>query len=131
MIKKDAMNLLISILLCYGMTNIIVNGSIFEPIRNWLGGHADNFFIAKLFQLVSCMMCSGFWVGALVGWFYGPFVYWNILFHGCLYSGAVWLIHCLANTLGQGYDPSKVINIVIDQPIEITNKEETNDNSED
>ena len=122
------MSLLIAILVCYGMTNIIVNGSIFESFRNWIASKADKWIFEKLYQLVSCMMCMGFWVGAVVGVFLGPFIWWNVLFHGCIYSGSTWLIHCLANTLGQGYDPARTINVVIDQPIEI--KENENEHTE-
>lgn len=118
------MELLISILLCYGITNILVNGSIFEPFRNWVGSKADKWIFEKLFQLISCVMCTGFWVGAFVGLFLGPFVWWNLLFNGALFSGTSWLIHCLATTLGQGYDPAKTINVIIDQPIQIKESNE-------
>lgn len=41
-------------LISYGLTQILVYGKIFDPIRpktGWLG------------QLLSCPMCTGFWVG--------------------------------------------------------------------
>ena len=43
----------------YGLTQILVYGKIFDPIRpkrGWLG------------QLLSCTMCTGFWVGLFL-WF--------------------------------------------------------------
>ncbi len=125
------MELIITILLTYGMTNIIVNGSIFESFRNWFAHRADKWIFEKTYQLLSCMMCSGFWVGAFVGAFLGPFPQWNILFNGCLYSGSTWLIHCLATLLGQGYDPARTLNIVIDQPIKIEDSGEANEHTED
>lgn len=123
------MELLITILLAYGMTNIIVNGSIFEAFREWFAHRADKWIFEKIYQLVSCMMCTGFWVGAFLGMVLGPFPWWNILFNGCLFSGSTWLIHCLASLLGQGYDPAITVNLVSEQPIEI--KESKDEYTED
>jgi hypothetical protein len=121
------MELLISILLAYGITNIIVNGSIFEAFRNWFAHRADKWIFEKIYQLISCMMCMGFWVGAFVGLFLGPFIWWNILFNGALFSGSTWLIHCLATTLGQGYDPARTVNVIIEEPIEIKKEKDNSD----
>ena len=41
-------------LISYGLTQIIVYGKILDPIRPKTG---------KLGQLLSCPMCTGFWVG--------------------------------------------------------------------
>ena len=46
-------------LISYGLTQIIVYGKIFDPIRPKEG---------KLGQLLSCPMCTGFWVGIFL-WF--------------------------------------------------------------
>ena len=46
-------------LISYGLTQIIVYGKIFDPIRPKSG---------KLGQLLSCPMCTGFWVGIFL-WF--------------------------------------------------------------
>ena len=57
------MEYLILILACYGITNIIVNGKIMEPVikaLQWLNAHA-------LLTLLNCSMCTGFWVGVFVG----------------------------------------------------------------
>ena len=51
------MNFLWFSIIAYGMTQIIVYGKIFEKIRptqGWLG------------QLLSCPMCTGFWVGVFL-----------------------------------------------------------------
>jgi len=50
-------SLLYFILTAYGLTQILVYGSIFDKIRptkGWLG------------KLFSCTMCMGFWVGAFL-----------------------------------------------------------------
>lgn len=46
-------------LVSYGLTQIIVYGKILDPIRPKSG---------KLGQLLSCSMCTGFWVGLFL-WF--------------------------------------------------------------
>tara|TARA_B100000989_G_C19532196_1_gene470715 strand:+ start:5696 stop:6019 length:324 start_codon:yes stop_codon:yes gene_type:complete len=46
-------------LISYGLTQIIVYGKIFDPIRPTKG---------KLGQLLECPMCTGFWVGVFL-WF--------------------------------------------------------------
>ena len=54
------MNLIWFILCAYGLTQILVYGSIFDKIRppkTWLNG---------LGELFHCPMCMGFWVGAFL-----------------------------------------------------------------
>ena len=51
------MSLLWFVLTCYGLTQILVYGSIFNGVRPRKGFLGD---------LLKCSMCTGFWVGALV-----------------------------------------------------------------
>ena len=51
------MNLLYFVLSCYGLTQILVYGSIFKPVRPAKG---------KLGELFHCPMCMGFWNGVLL-----------------------------------------------------------------
>ena len=44
--------------MAYGMTTIIVYGSIFEGLRNWLNKHSKFFG-----ELVNCPLCTSTWVG--------------------------------------------------------------------
>ncbi len=98
------MSILISILLCYGISNIIVYGSIFEGFRDKLNLYSPDFW-GKLF---SCMMCLPFWVGIfisivshLLGYYqFSPLSYNGldnsyiaVFFDGCVLSGTTWLIH--------------------------------------
>lgn len=53
------MNFIWFCLISYGLTQIIVHGKIFDPIRPKSG---------KLGQLLRCPMCTGFWVGLFL-WF--------------------------------------------------------------
>ena len=51
------MDLLYFILVSYGLTQILVYGSIFDPLRPAKG---------KLGELFQCSMCLGFWVGVFL-----------------------------------------------------------------
>ena len=91
------MDLLYFILVCSGMTQIIVYGSIFKnfrPNKEFLGGFGE---------LFHCPMCMGFWVGLLV-WSLSPyasslFVFEQNLITGfmmsCLSSGTTYIINVL------------------------------------
>jgi len=93
------MNILIFILIAYGISNIIVYGALFEGIRNYLVRNDPNF----TGKLATCMMCNSFWVGVILTSILfspvstlfcvaSPLTYF---FNGCLTSGCVWLIHTL------------------------------------
>lgn len=98
------MELLLFILVSYGISNIIVFGSIFEGFRELMDDVSPNFF-GKLF---SCMMCTPWWVGfflslgaQLSGYAeFSPFynyglenIYLSVFLDSCLISGTTWLIH--------------------------------------
>ena len=98
------MELLLIILVSYGISNVIVFGSIFESFRELMDDLSPNFF-GKLF---SCMMCTPWWVGfflslgaQLSGYSqFSPFynyglenIYLSIFLDACLLSGTTWLIH--------------------------------------
>jgi len=84
------MNLLLFILICYGMTMILVYGSIFNLIRPKEG------FFGKLFK---CTMCTGFWVGIIVNllmFLINKDIFNSILLgsflSGCISSGTSYLL---------------------------------------
>ena len=94
--KGFLMEFFIYVLLVFGITNIVVRGSIFDSFRDWLEKKSENiWFFKKISTLVNCPMCFGFWAGAFVGFFYGPFDWWNILFNGGVYSATTWIIWLL------------------------------------
>ena len=91
-------DLVIWILVCYGITNGVVGSSILGTFRRKVMK-----FNETLGDLVSCPMCFGFWAGILVSlvWasptgegavFLGPEWYHHIL-DGFLASGTCWLFH--------------------------------------
>jgi hypothetical protein len=56
-------NTVIFILASIGMTHIIIDGSIFQFLRDWIKNNLPE-KIAKLFE---CYMCLGFWCGVFMG----------------------------------------------------------------
>lgn len=58
------MILLIFILVCYGISNILVYGSIFEGWRKFLAKMGTGDY--SLYKLFTCMMCLPTWIGFLV-----------------------------------------------------------------
>jgi len=102
------METLIWILSAYGMTNILVYGSIFEGVRNTIHNlsNVKIFGIREIFTflsgLISCVMCTSTWVGFLMGYFFSPTTthlllhpYLGIFFDGMLASGSVWMINAI------------------------------------
>ena len=95
------MDLLYFVLAAYGMTQIIIFGSIFNNVRppkSWLNG------FGKLFH---CPMCMGFWVGVFLfginehtELFTFEYNLANTLILGCLSSGACYLLSVLVNDFG-------------------------------
>jgi len=85
------MELLYFVLAAYGLTQILVYGTIFDKVRpteGWLG------------ELLSCPMCTGFWVGALLFGINGYtelFTYEynlaNLLILGWLSSGTSYILN--------------------------------------
>ena len=55
--------MLFELLASVGMTNIIVNASIFDKERNYIFSHTSD----RVRSLLSCMLCTGFWSGMLFG----------------------------------------------------------------
>ena len=127
------MEFLVMILCAYGLTNIITQGTIFDGFKEKLSEisiRRENGFIKwcldKFITLINCPMCTGFHVGWFIGIFFGPFVWWNFIFNGAVYSGTCWIIHSFVQYLGNGNDPTRSVLIMTDEPITIKdiNKED-------
>ena len=91
------METLIWILAAYGMSQIIVFGSIFQNLRDWLIRNSTFFG-----DLVQCMMCTSTWVGFFFSLaFFSPTAnmvtipFTHVFFDGMLASGSVWAINAL------------------------------------
>lgn len=101
--------LLLWILLSYGMSNILVYGSIFSGPRDTINKWAATEHIPLrgvwvfLSDMLKCMMCAPTWVGFFFGIFlYSPvhellgvnnYVSW--FFDGMLASGGTWAINSI------------------------------------
>ena len=101
--------LILWMIMAYGLSNILVYGSIFNEPRNYIFKQAENeesyftsFFIF-LKGMLSCMMCTPVWVGFFFGIFlYSPVhellnvnAYVSWFFDGMLASGSVWAINSI------------------------------------
>lgn len=86
---------LIYILIGWGTTDILVNGSILDGLRSYA--------IVKfplLAKLLTCVRCSGFWVGILMGLLSGgifelSFYPLGVLTSGFLVSGSSVILNAL------------------------------------
>lgn len=101
--------LLIFMLVAYGMTTILVYGSIFNGLRqsihNW--GNSDYMAFNGLgnfiSELIKCILCTSTWVGFFLSLtFFSPihnFIglneYVSVFFDGMLSAGSVWAINAI------------------------------------
>jgi hypothetical protein len=92
------MILLFWILAAYGMTSILVWGSIFEPMRTFIKKHSKFFG-----DLIECTLCTSTWVGffmslvlgSLSKQFFDNFFIVNLFFDGMLTAGSVWALNAI------------------------------------
>jgi hypothetical protein len=102
------MEILVWLMVAYGMSNILVYGSIFQGLRNGIKDWGNTILpfngLAKFVgELLSCMMCTSVWVGFLLSFFYyspstsliGAPLWFGWFFDGMLASGAVWAINAI------------------------------------
>ncbi len=101
------MEILIWAMVAYGMTNILVYGSIFNGLRtsihNWGNNPLTvfNFLGQFLSGLISCVLCTSTWVGFFLSLVYfspnhnliGLNEYLSVFFDGMLSAGLVWAIN--------------------------------------
>ena len=95
------MELIYFILSAYGLTQILIYGSIFNkiiPLRDWLVGYGI---------LFHCPMCMGFWTGLFLfgineytELFTFEYTFANALILGWLSSGTCYLLSMLVNDFG-------------------------------
>ena len=101
--------LILWMVMAYGMSNILVYGSIFNGPRNYINKMSQRPFLLMhgffvfLTDMLKCMMCTSTWVG----FFFGIFLYSPVhellgitkiaswFFDGMLASGAVWAINSI------------------------------------
>ena len=83
------------LIVCFGITNILVFSRLFEPFRDWLEPRSK-----WLRVLISCVMCCGAWVGFAMHFAFSPtfechvapeIVSWFL--DGMFASGGCWIIN--------------------------------------
>ena len=96
------MELLYFILASWGMTQILVYGSIFEPARAWILEKS-----VWVGALIHCPMCTGFWVGVFLFGINGytelfNFEYniANLLILGCIASATSYALNVVISDSG-------------------------------
>jgi hypothetical protein len=96
-------------LVAYGMTTILVYGSIFngfrQSIHNWGNNEFAPFqFLGKFLSgLISCVLCTSTWLGFFLSMimfspvhtFIGLNEYFSVFFDGMLSAGSVWAINAI------------------------------------
>ena len=83
------MELIIWILAAYGMTQILVYGSIFDTPRDWIKMNSTFFG-----DLISCVMCTSTWVGVFFSLtFFSPTIDFVIRGQSGTNSGSVWALN--------------------------------------
>jgi hypothetical protein len=101
--------LILWMVMTYGISNILVYGSIFNGPRNKINQWAEdefapfNDFWVFLADMLKCMMCTPTWIGFFFGIFLyspvhtildvNPYVSW--FFDGMLASGSTWMINSI------------------------------------
>jgi hypothetical protein len=93
--------------IAYGMTSILVWGSIFENQREWIKKKSKFFG-----DLISCTLCTSTWVGFFMSIFLGSLsnllfdTWWifDIFFDGMLTAGLVWTI----NSIVEFFEESRI-----------------------
>lgn len=98
------MQIILFIFACIGATHIIVDGQIFEPIRNLAKKYLPN----KMYYMFECYQCAGVYAG----WLCGALVFtdvsiWQIL--ACGFAGS-FLANFAAMTMNY-LEAQTIINI--------------------
>lgn len=101
--------LILFILIGTGITNIVVNASILDKVREMLSEQSE-----FLEGLLECMLCSGFWVGAILSIGYAEV--------GFIAGGAI--ISLMSYTFGSLMDYIHTSVSVFEAQIEQTDVEE-------
>jgi hypothetical protein len=86
------------IMTAYGMTSILVWGSIFESTREFIKKHSKFFG-----DLITCTLCTSTWVGFFMSLVLGGIVgnvlnvHWliGLFFDGMFTAGSVWAINAI------------------------------------
>ena len=98
--------LVLFMILAYGFSTIMVYGTIFKGMRDFIKAYGNSDLILSdtfnfISGILSCMMCCSTWIGFFLGavlfsptyQFFGTSPYISWFFDGLFTSGAVWAIN--------------------------------------
>ncbi len=107
---------IIFILICYGATNNLIYGSVFEWWRTFLSKFGTNGY--SLHKLFTCFMCLGTWMGFAVSMILSHFGYMKLtpmgelgidnlylmtFFNGLIAAAGVWIVNTLQDAFERGF----------------------------
>ena len=81
------------LLVCTGITAILVNGTILDIPRNYLKSKSKHFN-----SLITCSLCTGFWVGIAIG-SYENYYLKHIIYMGFASAILSWFVDSLIGAL--------------------------------
>ena len=93
-------NLALWVFTVWGMTAIISLSQIVKPIRDWFWGPPQTtikpiqWVIWQIGKMISCSMCTSFWIGGILGQFWQSPT-GNFLLDGCFGTGTTWTIYLI------------------------------------
>lgn len=100
-------------IVCYGITSILVWGSIFEKFRVSVGKLSK--FLGELFE---CVLCTSTWVGVILSLITGgistfifPDLHWSInLFLDAMYTaGSVWAMNAIVEFYEENRNSKEIL----------------------
>lgn len=90
MLVEITSSLIFFILVCFGLTKIIVRSTIFKPIREFLK-----------WEMLNCCLCVGFWASMFVYVLLTiKFNFISMFLYGCLGSGCSYLLDAIIDDNG-------------------------------
>ena len=109
------MNTIAFILICYGASNNLIYGSIFEGFRNFLAKFGTGGY--SIYKLFTCFMCLSTWIGFVITTLLiltkntTPLainnIYLSVFLHGLLSTAGVWVTHTLQEACERAFNKNE------------------------
>lgn len=95
---SEFIRILFILITSFGITTIIVYGSIFTKLREYIGN-----LVPVLGKLVTCVLCTSTWVGFFMSYLFGGIsntytdlnVFLVTFLDGMFIAGGVWIINSI------------------------------------
>jgi hypothetical protein len=76
---QSHLDLILLVIACEAIVNIIFNTGIFRPVREWVIKHTPFLSVGDE-HLLSCKICTSFWIGILCVFLYQFYELWLVRF---------------------------------------------------